>query len=38
MSIEAIVGSVAICIPFIPFILFAVVLYWGELQTRNLSQ
>jgi F0F1-type ATP synthase assembly protein I len=35
MSIEAIVGSVAICIPFI---LFAVVLYWGELQTRSLSQ
>jgi hypothetical protein len=35
MSIEAVVGVVAISIPFV---LFAVVLYWAELQTRGLSQ
>jgi hypothetical protein len=34
MSIAAVAGVVAISIPFI---LFAVVLYWGELQTRSLS-
>jgi hypothetical protein len=34
MSIEAIVGVIAISIPFV---LFAVVLYWAELQTRSLS-
>jgi hypothetical protein len=32
MSIETIVGMVAITTPFV---LFAVVLYWGELQTRS---
>ena len=34
MSIEAVAGVVAISVPFI---LFAVVLYWAELQTRGLS-
>jgi hypothetical protein len=34
MSIEAVVVVVAISIPFI---LFAVVLYWAERQTRSLS-
>ncbi len=34
MSIEAVVGVVAMSIPFI---LFAVVLYWAELQTRGLK-
>jgi hypothetical protein len=35
MSIETVVGSVAISVPFI---LFAVVLFWAELQTRGLRQ
>jgi hypothetical protein len=35
MSIEAVVESVAISVPFI---LFAVVLFWAELQTRGLRQ
>jgi hypothetical protein len=34
MSIETVVGIVAVTIPFI---LFAVVLYWAELQTRGIS-
>jgi hypothetical protein len=34
MSVETVVGVVAISIPFI---LFAAVLYWAELQTRSLS-
>jgi len=33
MSIETVVGMVAITIPFV---LFAVVLFWAELQTRDL--
>jgi|APFre7841882630_1041343.scaffolds.fasta_scaffold356768_1 hypothetical protein len=33
MSIETVVGVVAISIPFV---LFAVILYWAELQTRGL--
>jgi hypothetical protein len=34
MSIETVVGMVAITIPFV---LFAVVLAWAELQTRDLG-
>lgn len=34
MSVETVVGMVAITIPFV---LFAVVLYWAELQTRSHS-
>jgi hypothetical protein len=34
MSIETVVGMVAMTIPFV---LFAVVLAWAELQTRALS-
>jgi hypothetical protein len=34
MSIETVVGMVAITIPFV---LFAVVLAWAEFQTRGLS-
>ena len=34
MSLETVVGMVAITIPFV---LFAVVLAWAELQTRGLS-
>jgi hypothetical protein len=35
MPIETVVESVAISVPFI---LFAVVLFWAELQTRGLRQ
>ena len=35
MSIETVVASVAISVPFI---VFAVVLFWAELQTRGLRQ
>ena len=35
MSIETIVGMVAITIPFV---LFAVALAWAQLQTRDLSR
>lgn len=35
MSIENIAATVAITIPFI---LFAVVLFWGEVQTRGISR
>jgi hypothetical protein len=34
MTVEAVVVVVAISIPFI---LFAAVLYWAEVQTRSLS-
>ena len=34
MSMETVVGIVAISIPFV---IFAVVLYWAELQTRSHS-
>jgi hypothetical protein len=34
MSIETVVGMVAIAIPFV---LFAAVLLWAELQTRGLN-
>jgi hypothetical protein len=34
MSIETVVGMVAIAIPFV---LFATVLLWAELQTRGRS-
>jgi hypothetical protein len=32
MSLETIVGMVAVTVPFV---IFAVVLYWAELQTRS---
>jgi hypothetical protein len=34
MSIETVIGVVAVTVPFI---LFAVVLFWAELQTRGHS-
>jgi hypothetical protein len=34
MSIETVIGVVAVTVPFI---LFAVVLFWAELQTRSHS-